>query len=236
MGQVQPAAGQLGQGQVAGNHRLFRRRRDAGQPEPGSGPALGHHPTGAKAVFLTVIADGHSQVQGVGQGQPHNVGVIYRVAVITKGHHSGGGQFLHFGQFFPPPALGYAANGKDPHHAVGARPSLHQFHHRLVIYGRVGVGHATNGGKTAASRGTGAGGDSLFVLEPRLPQMTVQINEPGGGNQAVGRNRPAPVRDVGGGQPGAGGNYLTAGNQDVTNRVHTPAGVNDSGTLNQYRT
>ena len=235
MGQVQQPARHLGQGQVSRHHGLFRRRRYAGEAKAGGNPPLGHHPAAAQAVFLAVVNDGHGQVQGVGQGQAHQVRVGHRIAVIAVAHRAGCGQFLHLGQFPTFPALGYRADGEDAHYAVGLRPLLDQFHHRLIVNGRVGVGHTAQGGKPAPGGGPGAGGDGLLVLVPRFPEVGVEVNETRGRHQVVGRNGMGAVGYVGRRQDGAGGENPAIPGQDVPHQVHTPAGVNDAGALKQNR-
>ena len=238
MGQMEPAAGQFGQSQIPGHHRILSGRRNAGQAQAGRRPTLGHYAAGAKGMFLAVVDDGPTQIQGVSQRQAHQVGVIDRVAVVAVSHDAGGGQFLDFGQFPAAAALGNAADGKNPHYGVGLGPLLDQFHYRRVVNGRVGVGHTAEGGKAAAGRRPGAGSDGFLILEARFPQVAVQVNEPRRSHQPGGRDNPAVFREVGGGQPGAGRDNAPLPNQDVPYRIHSPTGVNDAGRLkqNQART
>ena len=130
-----------------------------------------------------MVADGRAQVPAVGQGEAHQGRVAHRVAVVAEGHYAGGHQLLHVGQLPAGPVAGYAADYPNPH-GRGGGAVRHVVHHGGVVDGRVGVGHGADGGEAAPGRRRRAGGNGLLVLEPRLPQVGVDVDEAGSDHQA----------------------------------------------------
>ena len=212
VGDMEPSAGGLGQGDVSGDHRLFRRGGDAVQAQVRRHRAFGHDSVARQRKVLAMVADGQAQVQAVDQRQTHQVGVVYRVAVVAEGHHAGAGQLFHLGKLVTLPPLGDTSDGQDTHHRISAGPLMDEFDHRGVVDGRVGVGHGAEGGETAFGRGPGTGGDGLFVLKARLAKMTVQVDKARAGHQTGAVDDPAAVGYAVRSQS-SGGQNLPAANQ-----------------------
>jgi len=50
----------------------------------------------------------------------------------------------------------------------------------------VGIGHAADGSEASGGRGSGASGDSFLVGLTGLSQMNVEVDKPGGDDEAAG--------------------------------------------------
>ena len=100
--------------------------------------------------------------------------------------------------------LEMAPIGQHAHDRRLARPPHDEVGHRAAVVGRIGVGHAADGGEAARRRRPRARGDVLFVLVPGLAQVHVQVDEAGRDHLA------AAVDDPGARSPAARAPLSTA--------------------------
>ena len=101
--QVQPAAGQLGQQQVAGDHHLLGGGRPAGQPEHGRHLALVHLGAVGQRGVLGVVGDHRVEGPGVLEREPQQPGLADGPAVVGEAVDPGGraGHGPQLGQLAP---------------------------------------------------------------------------------------------------------------------------------------
>ena len=96
---VQPAAGQLGQGDVAVDHDLLGRGRHAAQAQPHALEALVHDAAARQVEVLAVAEDGLVEHAAVFEGPPHDLGADDGRTVVGEGDRAAVDQAADLGQF-----------------------------------------------------------------------------------------------------------------------------------------
>ena len=86
--EVQPAAGELDQAQVALDHHRLGRRRDPGQAEARGELPLVHHAVLGQRRLLGMLDDQGVEAGGVGQGAAHHPRVGQRPLAVGEGHRA----------------------------------------------------------------------------------------------------------------------------------------------------
>ena len=99
--EVQPAAGQLEQAQVALDHHRLGRRRDAGEAQARGERPLVHHPVLGQRRLLGVLDDQRVEAGGVGQRAAHHPRVGQRPLAVGEGHGTRGLEQADLGQLLP---------------------------------------------------------------------------------------------------------------------------------------
>jgi endonuclease-3 len=227
---VQPAAGQFGEHQVAGDDDLLGRRGDALDAELPRDLALMHRAVGKRFVLAV---DDHRAVQprrGL-QRTAHDRAVGGGVTVVRPADRAGVDDGLEIDR------LAAGAATRDRRDRVDAGPSggrdiTHQRRDDLWRVKRgLCVRHASDRHEPARRRGGGAGGDRLFLGEARLTEMHVDV-DPRRRDQLARR-----VDDLGAFRhfdlPDRGDPALL--DQDVGDRVDARRRVDDAPASNDHR-
>ena len=183
--EVDPSAGEAGQGDVAGHDHRLGLGRHAGDAEPARPGALVHVAAPGQRRVLAVLGQhGAGEGPGVLQGPAHEAGVGHTGAVVGEDPHPEAVELAEGGQLLAGPALGDA--GRGDHVAGGVAPEpQHLLHHRGGVDRRVGVGHGHQRGVPAEGAGPGAGLDGLGVLPAGFPEVGVEVDEAGGDDAPV---------------------------------------------------
>ena len=173
------SASQLGERDIARDDRLLGGRGVAGEAQPRRHPTLVDAEPADDGVVLAVVHDGQAELARVQQRHLHQAPRGDGTAVVGESDYPGPGHFLHVGELEPFAAAGDGAKGEDADRPRRARLARDEVDDGRVVDGRAGVGHTAEG-REPAPRACGCPrGDGLFVLEPGLAQVRVQIDETG---------------------------------------------------------
>ena len=156
------------------------------KPQPHRGRAFVHVAAGAQVQVLAVIDDRQIERLRELHRAPHHARVHHRPAVVGDGDNAGRFHGADGGQFLAGAAFGDGADREDVDHRAAARPLHDVAGHGGAVVHRLGVGHAADGGEAAGRRGARAGLDGFGVLEARLAQVHVHVDEAGRHDQAGG--------------------------------------------------
>ena len=227
--QVQAAAGQLGQEQVAGDHHLLGGGRPAGQPEHGRHLALVHLGAVGQRGVLGVVGD--HRVEGPG--------VLERARAAAGPRGSGGRRRRSSRTAAAERAIAPSSASSLPRWPrvtaptgnTSTRPTSrpaggHHLDHPGVVGHRVGVGHRADGGVAAEGGRPRPGLDGLGVLAARLAQVHVQVDQAGADDQPVAVDDLGPGRRPGRARPRRPGRRRPArrpGRRCRRRRVDQPA-------------
>ena len=110
-------------------------------------------------------------------GAPHHARIHHRAAVVRDSHDA---RVLHGadgGQFLAGAVLGDGPDGKDVHHGMLAGALDDVAGDGGIVVHRQRVGHAADGGEAARRRRARAGLDGFGMLDARLAQMHVHVDE-----------------------------------------------------------
>ena len=193
MQEMHAPAGERGDLDVAGHHRALRRAGSAGQPHAGGGQPFVHGAAGGQARILGMDQDGQLELQRVFQAAAHHHGVGDRLAVVRKRHRSALAELAELGELLPFLAQGDRAHRPQPGEPDAARLADQEFHVGTAVGDRPRVGHRADAGEPGRDRGGQPALQVLLVLEPRFPQVHVQVDQagrhhlPGAVDGAVGR-------------------------------------------------
>ncbi len=177
VGDVQVRPGQLGEDDVARHHHVLGGGGLAGEPEIGGHEPLVHGPAVRELAVLRVADDRHAEGQGVLHRPAVELRVHHALAVVGEGDAAGLGLL---GQLRELRALEVAAHRADRIHADDAfdlRAGQDVVGDRAVVVDRERVGHARDRGEAARRGGPRAARDRLLVLEARLAQVHVHVDE-----------------------------------------------------------
>ena len=186
VGHVVARSGQLGQHQVAGHHHVFRSGGDAAQSPAHRAGAFVHVAARAQVQVLAVLDDRQSVGAGELHGAAHDAGVHHRQPVIGNGHRSSGFHGADGGQFFAGASLGDGADGEHVHRRQPPCALHDVTGDGGTVVHRLGVGHGADGCEPAGRRRARAALDGFGVLEARLAQVDMHVDEAGGHYQAGG--------------------------------------------------
>jgi hypothetical protein len=120
------------------------------------------------------------------QRPAHDFRGAYRGAVVAVGDRPVHFHLVQVSQFLPFSPHRNTADGKNADDAFSRRDSPDVVHHVLVVQRRVGVGHTADGGETAPRRRPRPRGNGLLIFVAGLPQVAVQVDEPGADDESVG--------------------------------------------------
>ena len=176
---MQPAAGQLGQVDVAVDHHLLGRGRHAAQAQAHALEAFVHDAAARQLQVLGMAEHRLVEHAAIFQGPAHDLGADHRRAVVGEGDGAALDQAADLRQFLPLPALGDGADGKDVGVAGPLGLEIDELGRRLAVEGRLGVRHARHRGDAAGQGRRRAGGDGLVLLAARLAQMDVHVDQAG---------------------------------------------------------
>ena len=186
---VEPAAGDLGQADVAGDHDVLGGGGHAAQAEPHRLEPLVHHAADGQLGHLAVLHDHpveHLRVlRGPGAsataeatGAPSSVKATAPPATSWPSSASSS----------PLPSLAHGADRdrRSPCRARWAWRTTNSAAAWLSMAGMV-LGMQATDGHAAGQRGGGAGGDRLVLLVARLAEVDVDVDQARGRRSAPGR-------------------------------------------------
>ena len=221
---VEPAAGDLGEADVAGNHDVFGRGRHSGQAQLHRLEPLVHHAADGQLGHLAVLHDHAVKHLRVFERPPHQRGRGHRRAVVGESDRAARDKLAKLGEFFPLASLAHRADGIH----MGLPRPLSLKHDELGGALRVdrgdGVGHAGDRGHAARERGLRSGGDRLVLLVAGLAEVDVEIDQAGADDQAVGVDHDLGFLV----RPAAEGQHATPADPEIADPVEVLAGVDDS--------
>ena len=230
--QVDVPAGELRQQDIALHHDFLGGRGDPLETEPRGHESLVHDATRGEGGLLTVVRDRDLEGPRVFERGAHEVARRDRPAVVRHGDRAGADHLAEFGETLPPLPDGDGANGIDAGEP-GARRLAHDEPDRGLIVGdRIGVGHGADGAEASRGRGAGARGDRLDVLVAGLPQMDVQVHQPGSDHMAP---HVAHLGAVRGAEPGLHRGDLAVLDEDVRRLVEAATRVDHPPAREQQR-
>ncbi len=174
---VDRCAGELGQVHLAGHGDIFGSPGDPLEAELGRDEPFVHHPFADQGEILGVGDHGDTDPFRVLEGAAHEFGAANGLAVVGNRDAAGLFQIAHLGQALTLAPLGDGADREHVHQCLAHGLVDHVAGHRLVVDHRRGVRHAGDRGETARRSGAAAGGDVLFVLEARIAQVHVHVDE-----------------------------------------------------------
>ena len=177
VGDVESPSGSLGEGDVPRDHRLLGGPGEALQSQARCHPAFVHHTACRQLRDLAVVDDRQSEAGRVAERLAHHVGVRDGVSVVAEAYRASLSQLRHLGQRRAPAAGGYGTDGQDAHRTLLAGEPQHEVDHGPRVHNRVGVRHGADGREAASGSGPSTGGDRFLVLEARLAQVAVEVNE-----------------------------------------------------------
>ena len=176
--EVDPGAGEAGQGEVAEHHQLLGLGRLAGDAEAGRPLPLVHVAAGGEHRVLAVLGedDALAEAAGVLHGPAHEAGVGDAGAVVGEEPHAELGHLAERRELLARPADGDGARGA---HVARRRAAEleHLAHDAGVVDGRDGVGHGEDARVAAEGGGPGAGLDGLGLLLAGLAEVAVEVDE-----------------------------------------------------------
>ena len=183
---MEARAGKLREQDIAGHHHVLGAGGNAAQAQPHGLVALVHVAAGAEVQVFAMIDDG--QVEGAGEfhSAAHHARVHHRAAIVGDGHHTRGFHGADGRQLFARAVFGDGADGEDVSHGKLAGAFDDVAGDGGIVVHRQRVGHAADGGEAAGGRGARAGLDGFGVLEARLAQVHVHVDEAGSYDQAGG--------------------------------------------------
>ena len=114
--------------------------------------------------------------------------VHHRHAIVREAHNAG---FVHppqFGQFLTAQTHRHRADRKQTRATHGRRPPQHKLRDRWRIVDGLGIGHRRHRRKAASRRCCQSGGNRFFVLEARLAEVHVHVQESWCHDTALGCN------------------------------------------------
>ena len=142
----------------------------------------------ARTQIQVLAVVNHREIERLGQlhGAAHHARIHYRAAVIRDSHDACVLHGADGGELFAGAVLGDRPDGEDVHHGVLAGALDDVAGDGGIIVHRQRVGHAADGGEAAGRRGAGAGLDGFGMLDARLAQMHVHVDQPGRHHQSGG--------------------------------------------------
>lgn len=130
-----------------------------------------------------------AEIGGVFDAEAHHARIRHGPAVVADGDRARLFHLAHFGQLL---SLFADGDGADGMHLAHPRlfPAGDDIadDRRVVADGR-GIGHAADLREPAAHRRRAAAGDVFFILEPRLAQVNVHVDQAGEHMQPRGVDR-----------------------------------------------
>ena len=175
--QVDPGAGLLGQGQVAGQGDGLGGLGDAGQAEAGGDAPLVGAALGAQLGVLGAQEDGEPEGGGVFQGAAQHLGIEDGAVGLAHDGAAGLAQGDHLAELLPRQALGEGAGGDDPRPAGPVGGAGDELGHRRGVDDGPGVRGAAEAGDARRRRRRRLAGDGALVLLARLPQAGAEVDE-----------------------------------------------------------
>ena len=192
MHHVQAAAGGLGQGDVAAGHHVFGGGGDARQAQHQRDQPFVHHAALGQLADLGVVEHRLVEHQAIFEGPPHQLGVVDRGAVVAEGDRPGLDQLADLGQLLSLAVLADAGRRRRRWQwpAWAAWWWTNSTVPWLSMGGSV-LGMQAIEVKPPASGGRRAGVDRLVLLEARLAEVHVHVDQPGRDDPAARRRSPA---------------------------------------------
>ena len=179
---VQRAAGQTGQGDVAGDLDFLAFGGPTQHAQTGGNHAFVDLAFADQIVVLLVGHDNAVELGSVVHDAAHHAGTLDAAAVIGEGNGAVGHHVAHFGDDFALQALGCGTGHMDTALTDSCCTGKDVFHTQGIVDDGIGVSHAAHGGETAMGSRTGAGSDIFLLLETGLAQMHVHVDQTGNGD------------------------------------------------------
>jgi hypothetical protein len=169
------AAGQLGQHDVAVDHDVFGNRRHAAQAQPYAHLTFIHDP--ALSQFKNLSMDEYRLVEhlAVFQCPPHDLGAGDRRPIVSERHRPAGHQPADLRQFLPGSILGHCADRENVAIAGPLGLEDDELRLRLSVKRRLGIRHTRNRRNPAGHRGGGSRFDCFILLAARLAQVNMHV-------------------------------------------------------------
>ena len=179
VGDVDPGSRVRSQDDVARHHHVLGTRREASQAQPHALDPLVDVPSATQVQVLAVVDDRDPEGGGVFHGPPHQPGVHDRDPVVADRDGALGVHRADVGQPFPLAALGDRSDGVDVDRRCPARALHDEARDLRRVVDRQGVRHAADRREASGRRGPRTALDGFGVLDPRLSQMHVDVDESG---------------------------------------------------------
>jgi hypothetical protein len=177
--QMQPATRPARQGKVARRHELLRLGGDAPKSERDRALSFVHLSARGKGLLFAVLGIDRIEGNQVFHGPPREKGILDAAAVVGEQAHRGLGahHLAEVGEGLTGPTPRQGAGGDDVHQPRVASEGPDLLDHCSRVCGRIGVGHRADRGVAAGRRRSRRGHDRLFVLAPRLADVSVEVDE-----------------------------------------------------------
>ena len=225
VGDVHRRTGEFGQVHLAGYGDVLGRPGNPFKPQFGRDEPFVHGPLAHQRQVFGVGDDGDAYALGVFQRAAHQLRVAYGLAVVRYRYAPGLFKFTHLGQALALAPLGDAADREDVDHRLVLGLVDHVGGNRLAVDDRGGVGHAGHGGEAPCRRRTAAGRDVFLILQARIAQVHMHVDETRGDNQSRRVDARGPVRRR---QPFAKLEDHAVGDQYVGDSVNPLGGIDQA--------
>ena len=195
MADVEAAARERGQGQVAQGHERLGGGGDAGQAQALGEASFMDDASGRQMVVLRVVEHGKPGGPREEQGPAHELRVHDRAAVVADGRGPGLMQGFQVGEPFSPLAQGEGAGEEDMDGRVAPGDAPRGMEPGRGIGRRERIGHGEH--RANAARGPRSAQDGLILLPPGLAQMDMHVYDAGDHPTASGINDAYIARNAG---------------------------------------
>src|SRR5450759_327561 len=162
---------------VADDHDLLRFRLNPLEAELRADDPFVHRSARRERWLLAMVDHGNLEGARVLERRSHQLRARDRLAVIADRDRAGAHHLPEFGQRLPFLTDRDRADRIYARRLGSLRLADDEAHRRLVVGDRISVRHRANRGESSGRGGPRSGRDRLDIFAPRLPQMTVNIDE-----------------------------------------------------------
>ena len=227
---VERAAREAAELDVASNLDLLTGGRPAGDAEAGAHAALVDHAVLSQGLDLAVAGDGTIELTDVVHHGAEHAGALHAMAVIGKHAGALGDHIADLGQGLAFLATSAGTDGADVHEAGGVALGDLVAHALARVGHGVGVGHGGDVCEATGGSGGGARLDGLLVLVAGVAEVDVDVDQ---ARDEVLARAIDDLGALGGLDVRAHAGDASALDEDVGNGVEADLRVDDMSTLNQ---
>ena len=177
--EVDSCAGHLDHGEDAHHHAFLGGGRDAWDTQQRRHRALVHVTAGGEGRRRRVYRNHHAQIPGVLERSAQDPVVLDAGVAVGEPTHALRGDFCHRCKLFTRTPDGQRARDQHPTSGV-LGDALDVSYDIGVVRHRIGLRRRQHAGVATQDRGVRRVLDGLGFFEPGLPEMSMQIDQPGG--------------------------------------------------------
>lgn len=231
---VDVGAGDFGEKNIAGDNGFFAGGGPTTKAEDSAVVAFVNHAVADERIILAMIEDREIKHAGVFEGAAHEFVALNAFTVVGDGDDSCLFEGTDGREFFSSDAFRDGASDVDIDETFARSFLADQRDCAGRVDGRAGVGHAHDGGESAARGCVGAGGNCFFDGLAGFAEMDVGIDEARANDEAgdVPFFRVRRGFELGG---GAKGGDLAIEDQKILDAVEPVGGIDHAAILEKER-